>query len=95
MWRFKDEAAGKSKNENLETFKSMLENLVGVIDEIVHLEVGKNVIESDTSSDLVLNSEFKSIEDLDRYNRHPSHQKVITFAKEVVSERRAVDYEFS
>ena len=93
MWRFKDEALGKSKAENIETFKSMLENLVGVIDEIVSLRLGKNVVQSDTASDLVLDSEFKSVDDLNAYNTHPEHQKVLAFGKEVIAERRAVDYE--
>ncbi len=92
MWRFKDEANGNSKVENIEKFKGMLEGLVGVIDEIVSLKVGGNVIESDTASDLVLNSTFKSVEDLNAYNLHPEHQKVLAFGKEVICERRAVDY---
>ncbi len=93
MWRFKEEAAGKTKEENMTTFKSMLENLVGKIDEIVGLEVGTNVILGETASDLVLNSRFKSLEDLNAYNAHPEHQKVLAFGKEVIAERRAVDYE--
>ena len=93
MWRFKEDAAGKTKAENVATFKSMLENLVGKIDEIVSLEVGTNVIESETASDLVLNSRFKNLDDLNSYNSHPEHQKVLAFGKEVIAERRAVDYE--
>ncbi|MCG8632445.1 MAG: Dabb family protein [Desulfobacterales bacterium] len=93
MWRFKDTARGKTKTENMAEFAAMLENLVGIIPQIRHLEVGTNVIDSDTASDVVLNSRFDSLEDLDLYNTHPEHQKVIALAKEVVAERRAVDYE--
>ncbi len=94
MWRFKEEAMGKSKSENIDTFKTMLENLVGIIDEIVSLKVAKNIIPGDTGSDLVLNSEFHDIDSLNVYNQHPEHQKVLAFGKQVISERRAVDYEF-
>ena len=93
MWRFKEEAAGKTKAENMARFKSMLENLTGKIEEIIHLEVGINLIDSETASDLVLNSQFKSVNDLNTYNNHPEHQKVLAFGKEVIAERRAVDYE--
>ncbi|MFH2131151.1 MAG: Dabb family protein [bacterium] len=94
MWRFKEEALGKSRNENIDIFKTMLENLVGVVDEIVDLKVGKNIIPGDTASDLVLNSEFQDIDSLNAYSQHPEHQKVLAFGKQVISERRAVDYEF-
>ncbi len=94
MWRFKEEAMGKSKSENIDAFKTMLENLVGTIDEIVNLKVAKNIIPSDTASDLVLNSEFNDIDSLNAYNQHPEHQKVLAIGKQVIAERRAVDYEY-
>lgn len=93
MWRFKDEAGGRTKEENIEKFKSLLTGLVGVIDQIVTLEVGVNVIGADTASDVVLYSQFASIADLEAYSAHPEHQKVLAFGKEVIAERRAVDYE--
>ena len=94
MWRFKEEAQGKSKAANIEIFKSMLENLMGVVGEIVSLKLAKNVIQSETASDLVLVSEFKSIDALHAYEQHPEHQKVLVFGKQVIAERRAVDYEY-
>ncbi len=93
MWRFKEEAGGQTKHDNAVKFKELLEGLVGRIEEIVALEVGLNVVNSDTASDVVLYSEFKSMEDLKTYSEHPEHVKVVAFAKSVVSERRAVDYE--
>mgnify|MGYP003976800653 CR=1 FL=1 len=71
----------------------MLEDLVGVVAEIISLKVGTNVIESDTASDLVLVSEFADQDALNAYNSHPEHQKALDFGKAVIAERRAVDFE--
>lgn len=93
MWRLKEEAGGQTKYDNAVKFKELLEGLVGKIDELVALEVGLNMEEGDGASDMVLYSEFKSMDDLKKYSVHPEHVKVVAFGKSVVSERRVVDYE--
>ena len=93
MWKFKESALNNTKEENINEFASKLEALVGVIDEIVSLRVEKNILPAETGSDLILLSEFNSLQDLDTYNNHPEHQKVLAFGKEVIGERRAVDFE--
>ena len=92
MWRLHEESDGRSRAENIQIFKSMLEGLVGQIPEIVELEVGINEKDAEPASDLCLVSSFNSLEDLATYSAHPEHQKVIEFAGKVVSERRVVDY---
>lgn len=93
MWKFKESALNNTQEENIIEFASKLEALVGVIDEIVSLRAGKNILPGETASDLVLLSEFNSLQDLEKYNNHPEHQKVLAFGKEVIAERRAVDFE--
>lgn len=93
IWSLKDEAEGCAKAENVAKFKSMLENLVGKIDEIVSFQVGIKTDEApENNNDMVLVSEFKTWADLEKYNTHPEHLKVIEFAKKVVASRAAVDY---
>ena len=93
MWKFKESALNNTQEENINEFASRLEALVGVIDEIVSLKTGKNILPGETASDLVLLSEFNSMNDLEKYNNHPEHQKVLAFGKQVIAERRAVDFE--
>jgi quinol monooxygenase YgiN len=93
MWRLKDSADGASKEENAEKLKNYLEALKDKIREIRHIEVGINISGSDTASDVVLYSEFDSMEDLEAYLKHPEHQKIVSFVNEIRSERRVVDYE--
>lgn len=95
MWTFKDEAEGASKEQNVEKFAHMLRNLVGVVPGIELLEVGaKQPVSPADNFDLVLITEFKTWAALQAYAIHPEHQKVVAFAKQVVSGRAAVDYEF-
>lgn len=92
MWRLKDFANGVNKEENARKLKSHLESLKSKIKEIKHIEVGINIKSSDAASDVVLYSEFDSMDDLEAYQRHPEHMKVVDFVNEIRLERRVVDY---
>jgi len=93
MWKLKDEAEGKSKQANALELKKRLEDLKGKVPDIVELEVGLQMGPDETASDVILVTLFKDKAGLDNYQKHPDHQKVIPFVKQVVSERRVVDYE--
>src|SRR5208283_3741635 len=93
MWKLKTNALGKSKMENASMVKQKLEALNGKVQGMFKLEVGINYLETDSSADLVLYSEFATRKDLDRYQVHPEHKAVMPFVSEVRSERRMVDYE--
>lgn len=92
MWRLKDFANGVNKEENAKKLKSHLESLKSKIKEIKHIEVGINITISEAASDVVLYSEFDSMDDLEAYQRHPEHMKVVDFVNEIRLERRVVDY---
>lgn len=92
-WRVKDEALGLKKTAILEKMKADLEGLNGQIPEIISLSVGVNEKPGDAASDVVLMSSFSDWEALGRYVEHPAHQEVVGFVKEVVLERRVVDFE--
>lgn len=93
MWRLKDYARGASKEENAKKLKSSLESLKDEINEIKHIEVGIDINRSDAAFDVVLYSEFDSVEDLQAYQRHPEHMKIVGFVNEIRLERAVVDYE--
>lgn len=93
MWRFHDFANGNSKNENARILKEMLLSLPGKITQIREMNVGINVDQTEAASDVVLYSEFDSLEDLRIYQKHHEHQKVVEFLNKVRSEKRVVDYE--
>ena len=92
MWKFQDEADGRTKVENMQIFKDGLEALVPIIPEIKSLEVGINEVESDASYDIILVSTFNTIDDLKFYATHPEHLKVGEFCAKVRISRVVVDY---
>ena len=94
MWKLKEEAEGKTKQENAAEIKRRLESLVGVIEEIKSLRVGINLNDTDEATYAAcLVSEFESMEALARYQVHPEHKNVSAFVKEVRVARTAVDFE--
>jgi hypothetical protein len=93
MWRLKDEADSRGKEENAILIKERLEALNGKIPGMVKLEIGIDFSASGDSCDVVLYSEFASREALQGYQKHPEHLAVKPFIKEVRYERRVVDYE--
>lgn len=93
MWRLKETAHGNSKEENAIKIKNMLESLRGKIPGMVNIEVGIDFSYTDSSSDVVLYSEFATKEDLENYQVHPEHKAVMPFILEARLERRVIDYE--
>lgn len=93
-WKLKESALGNNKEVNAKRIKNDLEGLIDKIDVIKMLEVGINVNENCGNYDLVLVSEFETMEALNEYATHPLHLEVVKFVKEVVEDRVAVDYEF-
>lgn len=93
MWKLKEEALGKSKNENALELKQTLEALKGVIEELKEVEVGINFNPSDAAFDVVLYSAFENKEGLEAYQKHPEHQKIVSFVGEIRTDRAVVDYE--
>lgn len=93
MWRLKENALGKSKLDNAKEIKRQLEALKSEIKGIIKLEVGINILESDQSYDVVLNSEFIDQDSLDSYQIHPKHVEVSNYITDLREERVVVDYE--
>lgn len=93
MWKFKDEAEGLTREENLLKVKTALEALPGKIDFIKHIEVNLNVNNNGKNFDAVLISEFETLEDVIRYREHPEHKKVSSYVALVKEDRACVDFE--
>ena len=89
MWKFK---AGASGAERLE-MKRQLEALMGVVPTLLGIEVGMDLSGKPAAMDMVLCTEFQSLEDLQAYAVHPEHRKVVEFVQPLVCDRAVVDYE--
>ncbi len=82
-----------SKPATIKTLKNKLELLKNKINEVLTLEVGKNISDRNAAYDMVLVTEFKSVDDLNIYRDHPDHIAVVEYIKETVSDTAVVDYE--
>jgi hypothetical protein len=89
MWKFKDDVADADKLE----MKRLLESLKGVVPSLIDIEIGLDIVGKEASKDMVLYTEFESMDDLAAYAGHPEHIKVVEFVKPLVCERAVVDYE--
>jgi hypothetical protein len=66
--------------------------LRGAIEEIAHLEIGRDELHDARSWDLVLIMEFASVAALRAYQRHPRHLALMAFNEPFVEHVASVDF---
>ncbi|QMV40618.1 Dabb family protein [Cohnella cholangitidis] len=79
--------------ESVERTAQVLRDMEGKIDVLRHLEVGTDVLHSDRSYDIALYTKFDSMEDLQAYQVHPVHKKVIEHMMIYREASVSLDYE--
>jgi len=92
MWKFKEFAEGKTREENMDWVKSHLEALPAIIPCLKSVQVIKDVTRSPRSFDMMLITEFESPEDMQTYLVHPDHKAVSSYVALVKEARGSVDY---
>lgn len=94
MFKFLEEAGGKTKRENVLATKAMLDALPSKIPLIRYSEthVGADGAAAG-NADLLLISDFESFEDLNAYIVHPDHKAVGAFMTPLRESRACVDIE--
>jgi hypothetical protein len=78
---------------DVERVAARLEALPPKIAEIRRYEVGRDVVRSERSYDLVLVSEFDSLEALEAYRQHPDHVEVAAVIADTAEHVAVVDFE--
>ena len=89
MWKFLDNAEGKTKAENMRFAAENLRALVGVA---LKLSIGEDVLGSPASFDMALVADFKSVEDMLAYRDFPRHAEISNYIRRVISDRKVVDF---
>ena len=93
MWKFKESAEGKNKYENMEIVRDSLYSLTSRISAIKKMEIGFDISKTNASMDMLLLTEFDSVEDLKTYATDPEHLRVGEYIKKVVDTRVVHDCE--
>ncbi len=92
MIKFQNDTSENKKAQLLEV-KQALDLLPNYIPEIKNYEVGINFVENPRAYDLVIVSEFETLEALDTYRVHKEHIKAVEIIAKYKKDIRAVDYE--
>lgn len=94
MFKLKENACGKSREENLLRAAELSYSL-SAIPSVVSFEVKTNHSEAPESNyDLALIIDFKDIEGLNAYQIHPVHKEFGKFITAVRDGRACIDYEY-
>ena len=94
MFKLKSSITAVERNKVLMKVKANFETLKNEIQEIAFFEVGINISESPAVFDYIINSEFKTQEDLQAYSKHSAHIKAVEFNRQFSDQRTVVDYNF-
>ena len=92
MWRFLDEAEGKTKAENMKFAAENLRALVGVAPTLLALEIGEDELHSPASYDMCLICDFEDLEGMLAYRVFPQHRAVSSYIGKVTSARVVSDF---
>lgn len=93
VWNLADEAEGQDKAANIAEMKRRLDACQGIVPGMITFEVTAAQSGLEASWDMLLYSEFESVEALQAYVVHPTHQEAGTFIRKVVTVRDAFDYD--
>lgn len=88
-WKYKAETTEEECKEH----RAMLAALKNIINEVVDLKVGEDILRLDRSFDTGLVATFADVDALNAYNVHPAHQGVVTFGRTIAEKVVSVDFE--
>ncbi len=93
-WKLDESYSTDEKTELLKEMTAQLNGLKGKVEVLKHLSVHTNSPAANASNfDLLLDTEFLSINDLNAYQVHAEHQKVVQYIRTLKLQRAAIDYE--
>ncbi|MDR8751418.1 hypothetical protein FEP95_02481 [Burkholderia multivorans] len=91
MWDVRGETP-EQKKETAQLVKTAFESLAGKIPGLRKLEVGMDFSKVDYACDVVLYTEFETVEHLEAYASHPEHLRVKQELGDCRISRHQVDY---
>ena len=92
MWNFVVDMTKEEKSNAFLKMKELLEPIKDMLDGVITLEVVENKISS-SNREVMLISEFETIEDLKKYQVFPAHVEAGKFVGKVTCDRACFDYE--
>ncbi len=91
LWKLKESLTEDEKTAARAEAKRRLENLNGKIDGMLSLKVVTDRLPS-SNADMMLDSEFETVEALAGYQTNPLHVEAATYVRSVVEARLCLDF---
>ncbi len=91
LWKLKESLSEEEKAAARAEAKRRLENLNGKIDGMISLKVVTDRLPS-SNADMMLDSEFETVEALAGYQVNPLHVEAATYVRSVVEARLCLDF---
>ena len=91
LWKLKESLTEEEKTAARAEAKRRLEALNGKIDGMISLKVVTDRLPS-SSADMMLDSEFETVEALAGYQTNPLHVEAATYVRSVVEARLCLDF---
>ena len=83
----------RDRPEDAELIRDAFEAMRGEIPELLHLEVGIDVLHSERSWDVALVARFADLAAMERYQVHPAHKRATALIKDLREQSIVVDWE--
>lgn len=94
MFKFKAFESEEEKEKYYERLKKAFDGLDKKVPEIKFLQIGFNELQSEASFDFVVNVVLENIDYLSAYANHPEHLKALSVLREMMLDRKVIDYSF-
>lgn len=95
LWKLDARYSDKEKEIIRSEFRQKLLRLKDQITVLLNIEVYlKSEQASESNFDIMLDTVFNSLDDLNTYQLHPSHIKVVEYVKSLKLQRAAIDFQF-
>lgn len=92
MFKLKDFSSEVERNEALEKVLINFRSLVGEIPQIRYFQVARDIMGGPDSFDVVIDSNFDTLEDLKSYQAHPAHRYAVEQNKNWCGKKVVIDY---
>jgi uncharacterized protein (DUF4213/DUF364 family) len=87
-WKYKADTTTEQQAEHI----AKLQNLKNIIEEVIDLKAGADVLHLERSFDTALVATYADRAALEAYNIHPAHQEVVAFGREIAEKVVSVDF---
>lgn len=93
LFKLRDFSSEEERKDALENVKLNFRSLVGEIPQIRQYRVEEDIVQSQASFDVVIDSCFDSLGDLKDYQAHPAHQQAVEKNRQWCANKVVIDYE--